>query len=413
MKSASKPDTLSTKFYNSYAASAHLANPMLTALAIANYRSIRQLTLPLGRLNLVVGPNGSGKSSLYRALRLLAASAQGGIVTALAREGGLQSTLWAGPEQVSGRMRRGEVAVQGGPRQERVHLRMGFAGEEFGYLVDLGLPTPSASLFAHDPEIKRECIFNGPFLRPASLLVDRKGPMVRVRAGRSWEVVQQHLAPFDSMLAHGIDPRHAPELFVLREQVRAWRFYDHFRTDGDAPPRHPQIATRTPALSHDGHDLAAALATIREVGDSQALESAIADAFPGSELAIAVEGGRFSLQLQQHGLLRPLTAGELSDGTLRYLLWVAALLTPRPPPLMVLNEPETSLHPDLLPALARLIINAAERTQVWVVSHAGRLINTLEGAADCHTLRLEKELGETRIDGLGMLDEPPWHWPER
>ena len=56
--------------------------------------------------------------------------------------------------------------------------------------------------------------------------------------------------------------------------------------------------------------------------------------------------------MQQHGLLRPLKAAELSDGTLRYLLWIAALLTPRPPGLLVLNEPETSLHPDLLPALA-------------------------------------------------------------
>ena len=71
------------------------------------------------------------------------------------------------------------------------------------------------------------------------------------------------------------------------------------------------------------------------------------------------DDGRYELQLQQHGLLRPLSAAELSDGTLRYLLWRAALLTPRPPELMVLNEPETSLHPDLLPALARLILAAA------------------------------------------------------
>jgi predicted ATPase len=62
------------------------------------------------------------------------------------------------------------------------------------------------------------------------------------------------------------------------------------------------------------------------------------------------QGGRFEVRLRQHGLLRSLSAAELSDGTLRYLLWTAALLTPRPPELMVLNEPETSLHPDLLPA---------------------------------------------------------------
>jgi len=80
---------------------------------------------------------------------------------------------------------------------------------------------------------------------------------------------------------------------------------------------------------------------------------------------------------------------------------------------MVLNEPETSLHPDLLPALARLIAHASSRSQVWVVSHAARLIAALETVADCHTLRLEKDFSQTRIAGLRELDEPAWYWPER
>ena len=137
----------------------------------------------------------------------------------------------------------------------------------------------------------------------------------------------------------------------LREQIRSWRFYDHFRTDADAPARLPQIGTHTPVLGHDGADLAAAIQTIREIGDAELLDRAVDDAFPGARLTVTQADGRFEIEMHQHGLLRPLKAGELSDGTLRYLLWIAALLTPRPPTLMVLNEPETSLHPDLLPAL--------------------------------------------------------------
>src|SRR6202021_1730295 len=114
-----------------------------------------------------------------------------------------------------------------------------------------------------------------------------------------------------------------------------------------------------------------------EIGDDEALKRTIDDAFPKSRVHIEVQNGRFGPQLQQHGLLRPLSAAELSDGTLRYLLWMAALLTPRPPQLMVLNEPETSLHPDLLPALARLILTAAQNTQIVVVSHAAKLIQEL------------------------------------
>ncbi len=121
---------------------------MLNTLAVANYRSINKLVIPLGRLNLITGPNGSGKSNLYRALRLLAETAQGGVVNALAREGGLESTFWAGPETISRRMRNGEVAIEPTVRQGVKRLRLGFAGEDFSYAIGLGLPEPSTSCFS-------------------------------------------------------------------------------------------------------------------------------------------------------------------------------------------------------------------------------------------------------------------------
>ena len=131
---------------------------MLKAVAIANYRSLRHIVIRLQNLNVLTGANGSGKSSFYRALRLLADTAQGRVVSSLAREGGLQSTLWAGPESVARSVRRGEHAVEGTRRQHAVNLRLGFASDDLGYLIDLGLPKPSTSAFALDPEIKRECL---------------------------------------------------------------------------------------------------------------------------------------------------------------------------------------------------------------------------------------------------------------
>jgi predicted ATPase len=392
---------------------------MLTTLAISNYRSLRNLIVPLQRLNLITGPNGSGKSSVYRALRLLAKTAQGGVIPSLAREGGLKSTLWAGPEKLGRSVKRGEHPIEGTVRRERVNLRLGFAGDEFGYAIDLGLPPPTKppappSAFSLDPEIKTECIWAGPILRPASLLVERKKWVVRTRSSDGgWEVLSHDLPSFDSMMSQFADPRNAPEMFVLREQIRSWRFYDHFRTDADAPARLPQIGTHTPILSDDGADMAAALQTIREIGDAVALDKAVDDAFPRSRIDVLSLEGRFEISMHQHGLLRPLKAAELSDGTLRYLLWIAALLTPRPPSLLVLNEPETSLHPDLLPALGRLIANAAERSQVLVVTHAPKLIAALEKQVQCNCVRLEKEFGETRIVGMGEYDGPPWRWASR
>jgi predicted ATPase len=80
---------------------------------------------------------------------------------------------------------------------------------------------------------------------------------------------------------------------------------------------------------------------------------------------------------------------------------------------MILNEPETSLHPDLLPALARLMAQTAKQTQIWVVSHASRLIAALRETPNCTRINLCKELGETAIEDQGLLDAPSWRWPER
>src|SRR5580700_10544704 len=104
---------------------------MITKLAIAGYRSLSDIRLSLGALNVVTGANGSGKSSLYRAVRLLADIAQGRIIQSLAGEGGLQSTLWAGPESFSRAMKKGEQPVQGTVRKASVSLKLGFAGRDY------------------------------------------------------------------------------------------------------------------------------------------------------------------------------------------------------------------------------------------------------------------------------------------
>src|SRR3954467_8807471 len=115
---------------------------MIRCIAVEGYRSLRSVYVPLRDLTVVTGGNGSGKSSLYRVLSLLAATARGGGIAGLAREGGLESTLWAGPEQISRSMRRGELPVQGTVRRGRVSLRIGFGTDEFSYALALGLPVP-------------------------------------------------------------------------------------------------------------------------------------------------------------------------------------------------------------------------------------------------------------------------------
>jgi predicted ATPase len=389
---------------------------VIRTVAVQGYRSLRELTLPLGQLSVITGANGSGKSSVYRSLRLLADAALNSVVASLAREGGLPSTFWAGPETIARTVRQGIHNVEPLAKRNVASLKLGFGSDEYSYCIDLGYPPPDrGSMFNLDPHIKRECIWHGPLYRKASALVDRRNNFAWLSTTRDEEPVMltQHLADTDSMLASVADPQRAPEMLTLRESVRGWRFYDHFSTDAASPARISQIGTFTPVLHHDGSNLAAALQTIIEIRKDRALATTIEDAFPKSQLVIDVQSGRFELQLQQHGLLRPLSAAELSDGTLRYLLLVAALLTPRPPELLVLNEPETSLHPELLPALARLILAAAANTQIIVVTHAPLLIDELSRAPLCTRLHLLKDFGETKLEEQTLFNKPKWVWPAR
>jgi predicted ATPase len=308
-------------------------------------------------------------------------------------------------------------AVEGLAKRNAASLKLGFGGDTYGYSIDLGYPPPPppATMFGLDPRVKRECIWHGPTYRKASALVDRRNNFVWLSTTKDEEPVMltQHLSDTDSMLGSVADPQRAPEMLAVREAVRGWRFYDHFRTDAESPARVAQIGTFTPVLHHDGSNLSAALQTISEIRSDEALAATLEDAFPGSRLYVEDRNGRFELQLHQHGLLRPLSAAELSDGTLRYLLWTAALLTPRHPELMVLNEPETSLHPDLLPALSRLILAAASQTQIIVVSHAQVLIEALASESICTRLNLRKDFGETKLDGATLFNTPKWNWPTR
>lgn len=382
---------------------------MLSTLAISGYRSFKEVAVPLGQLNVVTGANGSGKSSLYRSLRLLADIGSGNLIASLAREGGLTSTLWAGPEVVS-------ISNDPEPtlRKKPVRLCLGFASDEFCYTIDLGLPMPSSSAFSLDPVIKRECLWRGNTMRPSTLWADRHGPVVKCRnAEGEWASLSINQPTFASVVTEFSDPERSLDLMVLRELLRSWRFYDHMRTDREAPARQLQVGTYSPILSEDGGNLAAALQTIREIGDGPSLDEAIADAFPGSRLLIDTTQGRFEVTLKQPGLLRPLRAAELSDGTLRYLLLLAALTSPRPPDLLVLNEPETSLHPELIQPLGRLIAGRASQSQIIVVTHNAGLAESLSQRRSCISIELEKAGGATSIASANTFDLPRWKWPSR
>jgi predicted ATPase len=370
----------------------------LTSLDVRGYRSLRNVRLSLQQLNVITGPNGSGKSNLYRALWLISQIADGDFGRAMCREGGLLSAMWAGPRTNA---------------KKPLRMTLGFATDELSFELSCGFPSPSSTIFGYDPEIKEEAVWSGQHRKPTTTLLERATGITWIRdeTGRRVEYPLM-LDANESVLAQLREPHRFPELFALREEVRGWRFYHTFRTDEDSPLRSPRVSVRTPVLSHDGSDLAAALQTIREMGDGHALTMAITAALPGRTLVIVQNEDQpwtksphctdLSVALETEGCARPLLARELSDGTLKFLCLAAALLSPRPPALIALNEPEASLHPDLLAPLARLIVDASRHSQVWVTTHSQLLTEEIRKASGIEPIALQLIDGETIVG----CDEP-------
>jgi predicted ATPase len=369
---------------------------------VTGYRSVRSLRLHLSQINVLTGANATGKTNLYNSVFLLAKAAAGGFAQVIADEGGMPSVLWAGARK---------SRSMGTIRMEGVRMSLGIKTDTFSYELICGLPKQSSgekSAFSLDPEVKEERVWmDAPHgLKVTFFERSPKGAWILDNDERLADYSGE-LLPTESVLSQLREPHLYPELSSLRTEMSRWRFYHHFRTDAESPLRHPQVGVRTPVLAHDGRDLAAALQTINEVGQSQDLHEAIRQAFPGASLEIEhdEDNGMFAVLLRMPGLRRPLRARELSDGTLRYLCLLAALLSPHPPSLLALNEPETSLHPDLLEPLAKQLVKAAKYSQLWVVTHSSRLAELVEKFSGEAPISLEITGGETRVMGQRLVDD--------
>ncbi len=348
------------------------------------YRSIRSLAVPLGNLTVVTGGNGAGKTNFYRSLALIHAAASGTLAGAIADEGGMRSVLWAGED--------------GAGPADSIALEADLDG--LRYSLRLGIPGPNDPALALDPMVREESVAARLGDR-APLMMQRKGPNITARApdGR-WQPYPNMLLMAETALARLRDPVGFPELDALQRRFAAWRFHHGFRTDEGSPLRWPQVAICAPMLEGDGRNLAATLATAVHLGDDTArrtIKAAIHAAFPGSALTFTEAAGRHTVALSMPGFARPFSAHEMSDGTLRYLCLIAALCSHRHPPFIALNEPEASLHDDLIEPLAAMILHASTRTQLVVVTHSSKLADILETGSDTARIALEKHRGATVI----------------
>ena len=365
------------------------------------------IDLPMERLNVLIGPNGSGKSNLLEAVSLLQAAPRG-ISEFFSNAVGIREWSWQGESQsVSFTV---ETSVSFPPRGALRHLLT---------LIPLSLrpmvveerveptaarPGREEPVYCQPPQDRRVAsrLAGG---RRASAPADSEGGlMVHERQGFV-EFLSAGLAD-ESLLYHVRSPVY-PALLHLSVQYKNIRLYRNWSFGPNAKLRQPCSAhARSDFLDEGGENLPLVLSHLHGASKKKLLD-ALRRLFDGIvDFQCPVTGGMVSLFLEESGG-RSIPATRLSDGTLRYLCLLAVLLHPEPPPLIGIEEPELGLHPDLLPGLADLLVEASERTQLIVTTHSDVLVDALTERPESIVV-CEKHDGQTRMRRLDKADLAKW-----
>jgi predicted ATPase len=355
----------------------------------------RGLDLPLEPLNVLIGPNGSGKSNLLEVLALLKA-APGNLPAPVKEMGGVREWLWKGESST------GDVVIEAGieailgypaGRQPLRHLlSIAEHGERFE-VVDERIENEK-------PEPRRsKPYFYYRYQRGRPALNDFQGDTRKLR--------RESVDPEQSILFQVRDPERYPEIAWLQQQYEAIRLYRNWSFGPGAALRRAQSAhARSDFLSDGGENLALVLSKIRSRVKKEFLAS-LQKLYEGIEdFHLTVDGGSVLLFLEESGG-REIPATRLSDGTLRYLCLLAILLHPEPPPLVALEEPELGLHPDVIPHVAELLVQASARTQLVVTTHSRLLVDALTDHSSSVVV-CSKEDGASRFARLDAEELRAW-----
>ncbi|MYB77716.1 MAG: AAA family ATPase [Chloroflexi bacterium] len=343
----------------------------------------------LGPLNIIIGPNSSGKSNLIEALSIIAAAPRD-IQTPLREGGGIHEWTWKGVLKAPVATVQVSIEIPNRALLLRYELSFHELSARFMLLEEIVDDAPS-----------RE-----PGEKPTSYYRYEVGKTeINVReqdlSGRRLTQVDD-VRHDQSILSQRRDPRSYPELTSLATLFDHMRFYREFHLGCNSPLRRPQQADLPQEyLLEDGSNLAVVLSDmLNEPGFKGLLIENLQDFYPSvRDIQVVVRGGSVQVSFHEEGLRHSILSSRLSDGTLRYLCLLVALLSPEPPPIICIEEPETGLHPDVIPKLAKLLVEASKRSQIIVTTHSDILVDALTDTPEAVVI-CEKVDGATQLRRL-------------
>jgi predicted ATPase len=326
-------------------------------LEIEGFRSFKHVVWRPGDLNIVIGPNASGKSNLLRFFEMLSASAKGKLGDYVQNAGGMAALAWDGAVE---RIVATIVARASDGADWTYRLGIGGLGTGGWYMVDSELLDIAGPAAYAQRIIQRSAA--------EQLLFDDHGHLMELGT-------QQPVPIAETLLS-------AATYIAVRCRLyfEAWTAHQDVITSASAPIRQAPVARYEKQVAPDGQNLINVLHTLyTESRDFQAdvdlaMQAAFGDDYDGLVFP-PVASQRIEMQVRWKSLSRACPAADLSDGTLRFLFLIAVLANPEPPPLIAIDEPETGLHPSMLPIVAEYAADAALRTQIVLTTHSPEFLD--------------------------------------
>ena len=366
--------------------------------------------IELQPLNVLIGANASGKSNLIEALGLLKATPTD-LTAPIRKGGGIGDFLWKGGQGTP--TAEIETIVDYPEGVMPLRYRVGFSSsgqrlELIDEVVENELPNPGES----QPYFFYRYQQGRPVLNVKTKPESKAGTAIDRSERR---LRREDLIPDQSVLSQRKDPDQYPELTYLGKEFSKISLYRDWHIGRNSEPRMPQ-KTDLPEhpLLEDGSNLGLVLNNLQyQLGSRQIIEKIKKFYEVAEELTVKFSGGTVQIFIREEELIQPIPATRLSDGTLRYLFLMALLLDPTPPPLICVEEPEIGLHPDILPTIAEMLIEASQRTQLIVTTHSDALVSALspESVLVCerddkgsHLRRLDSERLKKWLENYSLGD---------
>lgn len=364
----------------------------ILTLHVQGFRSLKSQTWRPGDLNVLIGPNASGKSNLLRVLELLSTAAQGGLGRYIQQEGGMDAVVWDGlADSINVRAKMAPLP----PYRDDVKDALTY---------DITLTRLGRSSAYH---IEKEMLGNfhkvetGEMQAPFKLLErDPHHAVVYSMDSKRFEAPPASVPEGEALLSAAAGPFSANRFAAdFQKELAAWTIHQGFHTHREAPIRSPQVTRADTQVDADGQNLVSVLHSLYtsnrdfENEINTAMRSAFGDDFEKLVFPPAADQ-RIQMRIRWRSLKREQSAADLSDGTLRFLFLLAVLANPSPPPIIAIDEPETGLHPSMLPIIAEYARDAANKAQVILTTHSPEFLDAFGGDVPTTTV-VDRQDGQT------------------